>query len=325
MGHNAITIGGSSIVLGNAAITIGGSSIVLGNAASASSGGYDSIVLGNNASVNAHSSIVLGNNVSANSSDSIVLGNNASANGGISAIVLGNKASVNTFYSIALGDNASANGGNFSIALGDNASANGAFSIALGDNASTGGNGSIALGHNANASGYYSVAIGYGAKAINNIAAQITYTNSGGYGTNSVSISKGGTGWEFNSDERIKENIELGNTTLCLENINKVPVKRYTFKKFAAGYADRHQLGFIAQDLEKVYPKLVFDCGTEEFNNPDNSSEKIKIDNFKRIEREPLIPVLWGGVQELTKIIEQMQKRIDILEEKISKFDGSNA
>ena len=247
---------------------------------------------------------------------------------------MGNNASVSGYSSIALGDNASS--GDYSIALGQDTSASwyatalgpsasaSLYAIALGASASASET-SIALGDFVNASGKYSVAIGYGAKASGNTAVQITYTNVSGNGTNSMSISKGGDSWSFNSDERIKENIELGNTTLCLENINKVPVKRYTFKKFAAGYADRHQLGFIAQDLEKVYPKLVFDCGTEEFNNPDNSSEKIKIDNFKRIEREPLIPVLWGGVQELTKIIEQMQKRIDILEEKISKFDGSNA
>ena len=266
----------------------------------------------------------MGSNTNASAADSIALGRLINVSGSDS-IALGVNVNVSAADSIALGRliNVSNAG---SIALGYLVNTSGYYSIALGDYTNASGNYSIALGHGAKALGKYTIAIGYQASAnASDTAVDIRYSNQNGDGTNSVAIVKGGTIWGFLSDERIKENIELGNTALCLENINKVPVKRYTFKKFAAGYADRHQLGFIAQDLEKVYPKLVFDCGTEEFDNPDNSSEKIKIDNLRRIEREPLIPVLWGGVQELTKIIEKMQQRIDILEEKISKFEGSNA
>ena len=85
-----------------------------------------------------------------------------------------------------------------------------------------------------------------------------------------------------------------------------------------------HGKGTIEENVKVAISKGIKTLGISDHGYK-NVAYGVKIDNFKRIEREPLIPVLWGGVQELTKIIEQMQKRIDILEEKISKFDGSNA
>jgi hypothetical protein len=71
--------------------------------------------------------------------------------------------------------------------------------------------------------------------------------------------------WTITSDERIKEDIELANLDLCYEAIKNIPLKRFKWKDDV--YADeqvrdRRKLGWIAQDVEAVFPKAV---GTYEF------------------------------------------------------------
>ena len=242
----------------------------------------------------------------------VVIGLNASGSRLGRAIAIGNSANASGGYSIAVGASANTSG-NDSIAIGEYANS-GNNAIAIGGGVFATADNSVAIGHSSNASGIGSTAIGYGAKADDDYSIVIKG------GSRTARIAAGGTSWTVDSDEQVKENIELGDTSICLKNINAVPVKRYTYKGFVCEYADKHQLGFIAQDLEKIYPKLVFTSKEESFDDPQNPNQKIKIKNFKRIEREPLIPVLWGGVQELSKIINEMQNKILELEKEISEI-----
>jgi hypothetical protein len=68
------------------------------------------------------------------------------------------------------------------------------------------------------------------------------------------------TTWTVTSDERIKENIEFANIDLCYENMKKLPLKRFRWKDevYEDGVInDRRVLGWIAQDVEQVFPKSV--------------------------------------------------------------------
>ena len=344
MATYSVAIGGANvgskneyaIAIGYNAITSGECAISIGCSANAS---LESIAIGDKAYAAWGGSVAVGAATKADGGNAVAIGLGADAPGSTS-VAIGSNSSANSKSSVAIGESTSIRGDN-SIAIGRAAkTGNPAVnepravdSIAIGNNASADFVGSIAIGLNAFAGwGNYSVAIGY-----NSFAKTPKDSNKGrtaiGVGANAseraiviagndviMYVADGGAAWGHDSDERIKENIELGNTSLCLKNINDVPVKRYVYKSFADKYADKHQLGFIAQDLEKVYPKLVFTRNVEEFDNPDNPSEKIKIENFKSIEREPLIPVLWGGVQELSKIINEMQNRISQLEKEISEI-----
>jgi hypothetical protein len=71
--------------------------------------------------------------------------------------------------------------------------------------------------------------------------------------------------WTIVSDERIKEDIELADLDLCYEAIKAIPLKRYKWRDeiyTVEQVTDRRKLGWIAQDVETIFPKAV---GTHEF------------------------------------------------------------
>jgi hypothetical protein len=71
--------------------------------------------------------------------------------------------------------------------------------------------------------------------------------------------------WTIVSDERIKEDIELADLDLCYEAIKAIPLKRYKWRDeiyTTEQVTDRRKLGWIAQDVETVFPKAV---GTHDF------------------------------------------------------------
>jgi hypothetical protein len=66
--------------------------------------------------------------------------------------------------------------------------------------------------------------------------------------------------WTIVSDERIKEDIELADLDLCYEAIKTIPLKRYKWRDDVYSneqVTDRRKLGWIAQDVETVFPKAV--------------------------------------------------------------------
>ena len=66
--------------------------------------------------------------------------------------------------------------------------------------------------------------------------------------------------WTITSDERIKEDIELADLDLCYEAIKAIPLKRYKWRDDVYSkeqVTDRRKLGWIAQDVETVFPKAV--------------------------------------------------------------------
>lgn len=343
IGNNAKASAYNSVVIGNNASSNSDWGIVIGNNASLSTGCF-SIGIGRNVNIESPRSIVLGDGgmIDNHSDDSIsigggrivnslysmailgsldnsnysfVAGNSARALNAIGGIALGDASKVQASYGIAIGGNANVEASE-GLAIGQSTSVSGNYSIAIGPGTNSSGNYSIAIGDAAFAFSNYSTAIGFGAQAgaSNNTAVSLRYANKAWTDTLGIKIANGATAWSTDSDERIKDNIELANTTLCLDNIRELPVKRYSFKDFAAGYCDEHQVGFIAQDLEKFYPKLVHHEFCREFDDPNHPGEKIKIDDFRSIEKEPLIPVLWGGIQELAKRLEAAENKIAELE-----------
>ena len=77
------------------------------------------------------------------------------------------------------------------------------------------------------------------------------YSSIGGY------TQSGLTTWSITSDRRIKENIVKASYEKCLENVNKIELYNFNFKDNCVNTNDKHQLGFIAQEVREVYPKAV--------------------------------------------------------------------
>ena len=105
--------------------------------------------------------------------------------------------------------------------------------------------------------------------------------------------------WGTISDARLKENI--ANATPKLGGLMQLRVVNYNLK----ADPDVKQLGFIAQEVEKVFPGLV---------------ESLKDDgeggNYKAVKTTVLIPMLVKAIQEQQTIITALTARVEALEAK---------
>ena len=105
------------------------------------------------------------------------------------------------------------------------------------------------------------------------------------------------------SDARYKKNItSLDNS---LDNILKVKGLRYDLRQAEfpeKNFSEKNQIGFIAQDLEKIFPEMVF------------TDEK----GYKSVDYGRLTPVLVEAVKE-------QQKQIDDLKSKLSEIEDLKA
>ena len=64
--------------------------------------------------------------------------------------------------------------------------------------------------------------------------------------------------WLAVSDERLKESIEFADLDICYENIKNLKLKRYRYKEGVVGDKDKTQLGWLAQDVKKIFQKSIY-------------------------------------------------------------------
>jgi vacuolar-type H+-ATPase subunit I/STV1 len=112
------------------------------------------------------------------------------------------------------------------------------------------------------------------------------------------------------SDQRWKTNIKPIQN--ALDHVLKMQGVTYYWK--VDEYPDKHfpegeQVGFIAQEIEKVYPQVVL-------------TDK---DGYKSVDYSKLTPVLVEAIKEQQKIIEELQKVIQQLQEENSQIKQANA
>jgi len=112
------------------------------------------------------------------------------------------------------------------------------------------------------------------------------------------------------SDQRWKTNIKPIQN--ALDNVLKMQGVTYYWK--VDEYPDKHfpegeQIGFIAQEIEKVYPQVVL-------------TDK---EGHKSVDYSKLTPVLVEAIKEQQKIIEELQKVIQQLQEENSQIKQANA
>ncbi len=111
------------------------------------------------------------------------------------------------------------------------------------------------------------------------------------------------------SDERLKENIKP--MTNALGKVMLLEPSTFNFKNEYSkmNLAKGAQLGFMAQNLEQVYPELVVET-YDKLMNPD------KLFEFKSVNYVGMIPVLTKAIQEQQALIEQLQQQVDELKKK---------
>ena len=143
-------------------------------------------------------------------------------------------------------------------------------------------------------------------------------TNYAGYFQGDVTV----TGTFSNpSDRKLKQNVE--SYTDALEIIQQLETKTYDYKKgkFAGmGLPSQPQIGFIAQEVEKVLPNLVrANVHPEEVEHDENGNRVIirEAINYKAINYIGLIPVLTQGIKELSITIKEKEEAIQKMETKL--------
>ena len=159
---------------------------------------------------------------------------------------------------------------------------------------------------------------------------RIDSTGNVGIGTNSPSYqlqlstdsaAKPSTStWTVSSDERLKENIEAADLDICYNAVKSIPLKRYKWKDeiySAEQVADRSKIGWIAQDVQAVFPKAV---GQHKFvynqvkDEEGNIVSEDSIDDCLSLNSDQLYAALFGAVQKLMGEVESLQDRIAELE-----------
>jgi alpha-tubulin suppressor-like RCC1 family protein len=121
------------------------------------------------------------------------------------------------------------------------------------------------------------------------------YSSTGGL------TQSGLTTWTVLSDRRIKENIVKASYEKCLDNVKNIELYNFNFKDNCVNTNDKHQLGFIAQEVREVYPKAI------------NVITNEKIEELLTLNTTQIKYTLYGAVRSLIEKVERIEERVDKL------------
>jgi hypothetical protein len=140
--------------------------------------------------------------------------------------------------------------------------------------------------------------------SVNNI--DTDYIRISGTGA-SIYNPTGSPQWSTTSDRRIKENIEKASYDICYNNINKLDLYRFNYiNGFNNVNKDLRQLGYIAQEVQDIFPKAV---SSQNFNNTD-----VNIPDLLSIDITQINYSLYGAVKKLIAMNENIECRIKRIE-----------
>ena len=127
--------------------------------------------------------------------------------------------------------------------------------------------------------------------------------------------------WTINSDRRIKENIQPADLNICYNVIKDINMYRYRLiDKYTPDLYDRNQLGFIADEVQTIYPKCVKEQDTrfliKKGYNPDGTineslDEYETLVGFKSLDIDQLVKSLFGCVKKLINKVEALESRLN--------------
>ena len=105
----------------------------------------------------------------------------------------------------------------------------------------------------------------------------------------------------FTSDRRIKTNITSADTLLCYSTVRELPLHRFEYmSSFRQSKHDIKQIGFIADEVETVFPKSIYTAPV----NKDGLST-LKFVNFEQIQMAH-----FGATQYMASLLEQQNSTI---------------
>lgn len=114
---------------------------------------------------------------------------------------------------------------------------------------------------------------------------------------------------ESNPDRMIKYNIEQANLDTCFETTKKLNLYRFMWAdKMKDRKKDKHQIGFMSDDVKQVFPNSVVDIPFKvEYYN---SIQNVNLDQIHMAH--------FGATQKLIQVVEEQQSTIQQCKEEIS-------
>lgn len=162
------------------------------------------------------------------------------------------------------------------------------------------------------------------------------YAPAGGYG-----VYCGGSGaflcgntqgvaWTTASDERLKTDVRELSEKDGISSIMRLRPVTFHWKDAERDKARGEQFGFIAQDIEKIFPSFVINGGEGKFKDKEGKEQTVK--DTRVMSYETLVVPLVKAVQEiyasLTGLIDEVKKlagRVDTHEAEIKALKAENA
>lgn len=107
------------------------------------------------------------------------------------------------------------------------------------------------------------------------------------------------TTWAVSSDQRLKQNIEFADIDRCYDIVKNLPLKHYTWNEQyipSSLVPDRSRIGWIAQEVESVFPKAV------------QSTPLHGLSNCLTLDADQIYAAMYGCVQKLQALVECLQQ-----------------
>lgn len=111
-----------------------------------------------------------------------------------------------------------------------------------------------------------------------------------------------GTTWLTGSDRRLKDDIEEADYLRCYDIVKKLPLKRFAWSSNIAAYnqvSDRHQLGWIAQEVQEHIPKAVRTCSDH------------GIPDLLNLDADQIYACTFGALKAAISRIEELERRLE--------------
>jgi len=148
-----------------------------------------------------------------------------------------------------------------------------------------------------------------GAVAINNGALSTTHS----LYVNGTAAKPGGGSWTATSDSRLKQNVQP--YTFGLDEVMQIEPVSYHYIEQTGHDTSVEHVGVIAQDLQKISPKMVNECEMEMLDGVKGE--------YLNVDPSAFTYMLINGMKEQQKLIEAQQNQIEQLTSRIEAMEES--
>ena len=128
--------------------------------------------------------------------------------------------------------------------------------------------------------------------------------------------------WYHGSDSRVKLNIQDADLDICYNTIKNLPLRRFTWDPYYyPEINDRNSVGFIAQEVEQVFPKAVKTFNKKFTPYTGTNGEIVSPDeivDFKSLDVDQLNKTLFGTVKKCIQKIETLEEQLTTEKNKVN-------